>query len=52
MPTPRCVALLGALSLAVLPQPAAAQSATFARDDYASFAGARGIVVGDFDRNG
>lgn len=52
MPTPRWIALLGALSLAALPQSAAAQSATFARDDYASFAGARGIVIGDFDRNG
>ena len=52
MPTPRWIALCGALLLAALPQPAAAQSATFDRDDYASFAGARGIVVGDFDRNG
>ncbi len=52
MPTPRWIALLGALSFAGLPQPASAQSATFARDDYASFTGARGIVVGDFDRNG
>ena len=52
MPTPRWIALLGALSLAAMPRPAAAQSASFARDDYASFTGARGIVVGDFDRNG
>ena len=52
MPTPRWIALCGALLLAALPQSAAAQSVTFDRDDYASFAGARGIVVGDFDRNG
>jgi hypothetical protein len=29
-----------------------AQPLTFARDDYASVTGARGIVAGDFDRNG
>ena len=52
MPTRRRIALCGALLLAASPQPAAAQSANFDRDDYASFAGARGIVVGDFDRNG
>ena len=52
MPTRRWIALCGALLLAASPQPAAAQSANFGRDDYASFAGARGIVVGDFDRNG
>ncbi len=52
MPTPHWIALLGALSFALLPQPASAQSATFARDDYTSFTGARGIVIGDFDRNG
>src|SRR4051812_5515850 len=52
MLTPRWIALSGALVLAVSPQSAAAQSPTFARDDYASFAGARRIAVGDFDRNG
>jgi hypothetical protein len=52
MPTPRWIALWGAVLLAASPQPAAAPSATFDRDDYASFAGARGIVVDDFDRNG
>jgi hypothetical protein len=52
MPKPRWIALFGAFVLAVFPPLAAAQSPTFARDDYASFTGARGIVVGDFDRNG
>jgi hypothetical protein len=52
MPTPRWIAVWGALLVATAPQPAAAQSAAFDRADYASFAGARGIVVGDFDRNG
>jgi hypothetical protein len=52
MPIPRRIALCGALLLAASAQSAAAQSANFDRDDYASFAGARGIVVGDFDRNG
>jgi len=52
MPIPRRIALCAALLLAASAQSAAAQSAAFDRDDYASFAGARGIVVGDFDRNG
>src|SRR4051794_3154985 len=52
MHKPRWAALLGALCLFTLPRPAVAQTATFARDDYASSPGARGIVVGDFDRNG
>src|SRR6185369_10426734 len=52
MPIPRRIALCAALLLAASAQSAAAQSAAFDRDDYASVAGARGIVVGDFDRNG
>jgi hypothetical protein len=51
MPTPRWIVLVGALAL-LMPPPVTAQSSRFTRDDYPSFAGARGIVVGDFDRNG
>jgi hypothetical protein len=39
--------------LAALCTPAAsADTPTFDRDDYASYAGARGIATADFDRNG
>ena len=41
------------LSVLVLASsPAAAQTLTFARDDVASYAGARAIATADFDRNG
>ena len=44
--------LNGSLAVLLLAARASAQDVTFARDDYASYAGARAIVAGDFDRNG
>ena len=44
--------VLVVLGFVASPLVAAAQPSTFARDDYASFAGARAIAAADFDRNG
>jgi hypothetical protein len=45
-------ALAAAMLLAALSADPAAQMTTFARDDYATFAGARAIVSADFNRDG
>jgi VCBS repeat protein/FG-GAP repeat protein len=48
----RWIVLIALLASTDSPLKATTQPLSFARRDYASVAGARGIVVGDFDRNG